>query len=66
METRTVLLNKKFPPLQRSISPWVNKLHVHLDIFPEKESPFDLRFHFVYILSHCMLVMTEFLWVTDW
>lgn len=36
MESRVYLFNNIFPPLRRSISPWVNKLHVHLDVFPEK------------------------------
>lgn len=30
-------LNTVFCPLKNSISPLVNKLHVHLDVFPEKE-----------------------------
>jgi len=37
MESRIDILNKKFPPLKKSISPWVDKLHVHLDIYPEKD-----------------------------
>merc|ERR1711915_236127 len=38
MESRISIFNKIFPPLRRSISPWINKLYVHLDVFPEKES----------------------------
>ena len=36
METRVHLFNKLFPPLRKSISPWVNKLHVHMDLYPGK------------------------------
>ena len=38
MESRIVLFNKILPPLHYSISPWINKLHVHVDAFPERET----------------------------
>ena len=38
MESRIVLFNKILPPLRYSISPWINKLHVHVDVFPERET----------------------------
>ena len=31
-------INRKFCPLRKTISPFVDKLHVHLDVFPETES----------------------------
>ena len=38
MESRIFLFNILFPPFCNSISPWVNKLHVHMDVFPERET----------------------------
>ena len=37
MESQVDILNRRFPPLKKSISPWVDKLQVHLDIYPEKD-----------------------------
>ena len=31
-------INRQFGPLRKTISPFVDKLHVHLDVFPELES----------------------------
>ena len=31
-------INRQFGPLRKTISPFVDKLHVHLDVFPETES----------------------------
>ena len=36
MENSISTLSKSFTPIRNSISPMVNKLHVHLDVFPDK------------------------------
>ena len=38
VESKLEGLNVLFSPLRKSISPLVDKLHAHLDIFPEKEN----------------------------
>ena len=46
-------LNTVFCPLKNSISPLVNKLHVHLDVFPDKE----MRERLLANYSHESIVM---------
>ena len=36
MEKTIDNMHRPFTPLKKTISPWIDKLQVHLDIFPEK------------------------------
>ena len=37
MENLLNQMNKKLSPLKKTVSPLIDKLHVHLDIFPKEE-----------------------------
>ena len=38
MESTLLSMNKIFSPIKKSVSPMVDKLQAHLDIFPEVEN----------------------------